>query len=138
MNVYSSNDSDSMADAIYNTYLSHCLNLEARIFSIAARVTREGFASWEFWEDKNIGIWVPVTDEKEIEVECMGMQCTVKMNRATLGAALTLMAINHQIWAVYEAGEDPAYLVKLQDDLYSYVYAEGSGFDHGAVCSFLD
>jgi hypothetical protein len=138
MNVYSSADSDGMAKALYNIYLSYCFNIEARVFSLAAQVTEKGFVCWEFWEEGFVGIWVPETDEKEIEVECLGMQCTVAMNRATLGAALTLMAINHEIWAVHEAGDDPSYLIKLQDDLQDYVYAEGSGFDAGAVASFLD
>ena len=135
MNICSGED---MAEAIYNHYLSYCINLEARVFTLASRVTAGGFPTWEFWEDKNVAIWVPITDDKEIEVECMGMQCTVKMNRATLGAALTLMAINHEIWAVHESGEDPSYLIKLQDDLQDYVYAENSGFDSSAICSFLD
>lgn len=138
MNVYSSNDSESMANALYNTYLSYCINIEARVFSLAAQVTEKGFVCWEFWEEGFVGIWVPETDDKEISVECMGMQCTVTMNRATLGAALTLMAINHEIWAVHEAGDDPSYLIMLQDALQDYVYAEGSGFDAGAIASFLD
>lgn len=125
MNVYSSNDSESMAHALYNTYLSHCIVIEARVFDLANRVTEDGFTCWEFWEDGSVGIWVPETDEKEIRVECMGMQCTVAMNRATLGAALTLMAINHEIWSVHESGGDPAYLIKLQGDLQEYVLRRG-------------
>lgn len=137
MNIYT-NEEHGMAEAIYNTYLSDCIELEARVYGTAAQVLSDPPAMYEFWEDRNIGIFVPELEGEKVEVQCMGLQTSVTMDRATLGAALTLMALNHTIWAVHERGEDTRFLIKLQGDLQEYVYEEGNPFDNAAIFAFLD
>lgn len=128
----------SMAEAVYNAFLSHCIDIEARVFTIAGQVLAEPPAVYEFWELGTTGIFVPDLSTETVKVNCMGMQCDLEMDRATLGAALTLMAVNHTIWSVHERGEDTAYLIKLQGDLQELVYEEGNQFDNSAIFTFLD
>lgn len=138
MKVFTNEHSDAMATAIHQVLGTRAVAVENRVCELLRRSTSLDVSSYEFWQHEKLGIFVPVTEQAEIEVDCPGSQCTVIMGRATLGAALSLMAINHQIWAEHDKGTDFGDLVEMQDGLKDYLFAEGSDFDAAAILTFID
>jgi hypothetical protein len=140
MNIFTPDDSNAMIDAVFGIYKNACVNLEQRVYQISDQCI-DGYTggTWHFHTDEKIGFWVPDTDT--VAVSCAGNYYTnPAMAARDYGVAATLMALNQQVWSLYErSGEDAARdTQKLYQALYNHAYQDGSPYNTGDIYNFLD
>jgi hypothetical protein len=140
MKITTPDNSTEMANAVHAVFGRHDMHLENRVCAIARRVTETQIITWHFcsdtFDERPIGFWIPdVPGPLAVVQEGNGFECP-NMDREALGLAVTLMAINHQVWELHGRGQPFEGLVQTQDNLTDWMYENNP--HAGEVAAFLD
>lgn len=139
MKIFSPDDSEAMADAEFDIYDCYSPPLEQEVFACADEtVTGYDGGTWAFHSNGTVGYWVP-QGEAAYSVACAGNYFEhPAMDAESLGVALTLLAINRQIWWLHSEGRDFDKLARAQEKLRDFAYADDSTLNTNAIYGFLD
>ena len=144
MKTFTPNNSTAMVAAVHAIYPAALgIELENMIFFISSQQCRDSddIALWEFHSDGTTGYWAPMIDKDTVSVACPNYYENADMDRLSFGAAATFMAINHLVWMAYERCPGSPLikeLVRKQDLLRDFMYADNTTLDTSAIYNFLD
>lgn len=129
------------------------VNFERMIFNAAGEHLK-GYAHgmWEAAEFDGIVFYIPPPQSEPVSLDCPGSQRTVKTDRITAGAAMSMIAINHMSWAFHVAADKAAAgsvqahratqaaraLADLYHQMRNAFFADESPFDHDALFTYID
>lgn len=146
MTLYTTGDSEAMANAIFNAYGPFAdLQLEQRVFGVAQENSDNyDGGSWKFQtnEDGTLGFWYPDT-VFGYSVKCPNYYTDPAMPPTAFGAACTLVAFNHLIWMLHQKGVDSDILDLASDQyrrLHHWIFdlSDRGLVDGAAVAGFID
>lgn len=139
MKIFTPNNSEAMADAEFGIYDGYAPPLEQEVFACADENVPDYMGgTWAFHTDGDIGYWVP-QGAAVYSVNCPGNYFEhPAMDAESLGVALTLLAINRQIWWLHSQGRDFTKLARAQEKLRDFAYADDSTLNTNAIYGFLD
>lgn len=145
MRTYTTDRSAEMADAIHEVYGTHiAIELENAIYTCMELNSPdyEG-GCWAFVTNDNhtLGFWYP-TDKPAYEASCENYFTHKAMAPESIGAACTLVALNHLLWAVHSVGNHQL-AAKLSDQFHAlrnwiFDLSEEGTLDGVSIAGFID
>lgn len=145
MRTYTTNRSAEMANAIHEVYGTHiAIELETSVYT-CMEINSPDYdgGSWAFVtnDDHTLGFWFPF-DQLSYAARCDNYFTHDAMDAMSIGAACTLVALNHLLWGVYHAGNHQA-AAKLSDQFHAlrnwvFDLSEAGELDGTAIAGFID
>lgn len=145
MHTYTNDRSAEMANAIHKVFGTHiAIELETSVYT-CMEINSPDYdgGSWAFVanDDHTLGFWYP-TDQPHYTASCENYFTHDAMDAMSIGAACTLIALNHLLWGVYSAGNHQT-AAKLSDQFHAlrnwtFDLSEAGTLDGAAIAGFID
>lgn len=145
MHTYTNDHSAEMANAIHKVYGTPiAIKLESDVYDcIKLNSPDYDGGSWAFVtnDDHTLGFWYP-TDRTHYAASCENYFTRDAMDAKSIGAACTLVALNHLLWDIYNAGNHQ-FAARLSDQFHAlrdwiFDLSEEGILDGAAIAGFID